>query len=56
VRYFTSLNTGATNLFIASAIKRLVASFLEIGTVDLSIRSLRAELTDVLDSPPAPHK
>jgi hypothetical protein len=43
---------GTLLLFIASVVLMLVASFLEIGEVGLSMRSLRAELTDVLNPPP----
>ena len=40
---------GTLLLFIVSVILMLLASFLEIGEVGLSMRSLRAELNDVYD-------
>jgi CHASE3 domain sensor protein len=46
-------SNGTLLLFIASVVLMLVASFLEIGEVGLSMRSLRAEVTDIWNSPEA---
>lgn len=47
---------GTLLLFIASVVLMLAASFLEIGEVGLSMRSLRAELTDIVKPVPTAQK